>query len=70
MIYHAYNRQHFSILQNLVSILKAETDLQTWGLGAKVFLGAPSPQAKNCGWLIDWSIVVSSMVEYGLMASC
>ena len=25
--------------------------LQIWGLGAKVFLGALSPQTENCGWL-------------------
>ena len=50
--------------------VKAGTDLQPWGLRAKVFLGAPSPQTKNCGWLVDWSIVASWMVEYGLMASC
>ena len=36
----------------------------------KVSLGSPSPQTKICGVLIDWSIVVSWMVEYGLMASC
>ena len=38
--------------------------------GQKYFSGPPSPQTKKCGWLIDWNIVVSRMVEYGLMASC
>ena len=36
----------------------------------KYFWGPPHPQTKNCGWLIDWSIVVSWIDEYGLMASC
>ena len=34
------------------------TSLQIWGIRAKVFLGISSPQTKNCGWLIDWSIVL------------
>ena len=38
--------------------------------GQKHFGGPPHPQTKNSGWLIDWSIVVSWLVEYGLMASC
>ena len=51
--------------------MDAETDLQMWGLGAKVFFGGPpSPETKRCGWLIDWSIVVSWLVEYDLTASC
>ena len=50
--------------------LRPGTDLQIWGLGAKVFMGALSPQTKNCGWLIDWSIVGSWLVEYGLIVSC
>ena len=45
-------------------------DLQIWGLGAKVFLGAPSPQTKGCGWLIDRSINVNWLVACSLMASC
>ena len=48
----------------------AGTDLQIWALREKIFLGALSPQTKNCAWLIDWSIIVSWLVEYGLMASC
>ena len=46
------------------------TDRQIWRLGEKIFLGALLPQTKNCGWLIDWSIDVNLLIEYGLTASC
>ena len=58
------------ILDGIVLYLFSGTDLQIWRFRAKVFLGAPSPQTKGCGWLIDCSIIVSLLVEYGLMASC
>ena len=44
-------------LKNKKRVKKREeqsgTDLETWRLGAKVFLGASSHQTKGCDWLID-----------------
>ena len=39
--------------------------------GQKYILGTPHFKPRVVvGWLIDWNIVVSQLVEYGLMASC
>ena len=38
---------------DFLAVSVAGTDLMIWELRAKVFFGIPSPQTKDCGWLIE-----------------